>query len=163
MGAYRYKAFISYSHQDRKWAAWLQRALEGYRIPKWLTGREGAFGTVPRRLSPVFRDREDLPSASDLSVQVREALDASEALVVLCSPAAARSAWVNEEIRYFQSQGRGERIYALIVAGDPQSDDPAQQCFPPALTVAADGSPRVRQSLDPQDEQDRRHEVDEIE
>jgi tetratricopeptide (TPR) repeat protein len=142
VGAYRYKAFISYSHQDRKWAAWLQRALEGYRIPKWLAGREGAFGTVPRRLSPVFRDREDLSSASDLSVQVREALDASEALVVLCSPSAARSAWVNEEIRYFQSQGRGERIYALIVAGDPQSDDPAQQCFPPALTVAADGSPR---------------------
>ena len=67
MGAYRYKAFISYSHQDRKWAAWLQRALEGYRIPKWLTGREGAFGTVPRmkayRVEAIFLDTEGEPGA----------------------------------------------------------------------------------------------------
>jgi hypothetical protein len=141
MGTFRFKAFISYSHRDRNWSAWLQRSLEAYRIPKRLVGSESGFGPVPRRLTPIFRDREDLPSASDLSAKVKESLEASEALIVICSPAAARSTWVNEEIRYFQRLGREERIFALIVDGDPQPDDPDQQCFPSALRAHLDGSP----------------------
>ena len=138
---FRFKAFISYNHRDRNWSAWLQRSLEAYRIPKRLVGSEGEFGPVPRRLTPVFRDREDLPSASDLSGKVKEALEASEALIVVCSPASAGSKWVNEEIRYFRSLGREDRIFALIVDGDPQPDDPGQQCFPSALTSGLDGTP----------------------
>jgi len=138
---FRFKAFISYNHRDRNWSAWLQRSLEAYRIPKRLVGSEGEFGSVPRRLTPVFRDREDLPSASDLSGKVKEALEASEALIVVCSPASAGSKWVNEEIRYFRSLGREDRIFALIVDGDPQPDDPGQQCFPPALTTGLSGTP----------------------
>jgi tetratricopeptide (TPR) repeat protein len=141
VGTFRFKAFISYSHHDRDWSAWLQRALESYRIPRRLIGSESEFGPVPRRLTPVFRDREDLPSASDLSIKVKEALEASEALIVVCSPTSAGSKWVNEEIRHFRSLGREDRIFALIVAGDPQADDPAQQCFPDALTTWLDGSP----------------------
>ena len=140
MGTFRFKAFISYSHRDRAWSAWLQRALEAYRIPKRLVGSKSEFGPVPRRLTPVFRDREDLPSASDLSGKVKEALEASEALIVVCSPASAGSKWVNEEIRYFRSLGREDRIFALIVDGDPQPDDPGQQCFPSALTTGLDGT-----------------------
>ena len=141
MGTFRFKAFISYSHVDRAWSAWLQRSLEAYRIPKRLVGSESEFGPVPRRLTPVFRDREDLSSASDLSTKVKESLAASEALIVVCSPASAGSQWVNEEIRYFRSLGREDRIFALIVDGDPQPDDPDQQCFPGALTTGLDGSP----------------------
>ncbi len=138
----RYRAFISYSHRDLQWGAWLQRALERYRIPSRLVGGEGSFGPIPRRLAPVFRDREDLSSAPDLSARVKEALQASEALVVVCSPAAAASAWVSEEINYFQQLGRADRVFALIVDGDPQSSDPAQQCFPPPLLANPDGTPR---------------------
>jgi len=141
MGTFRFKAFISYSHRDREWGAWLQRSLEAYKIPKRLVGSDNGFGPVPRRLTPVFRDREDLPSASDLSTKVKESLEASETLIVICSPAAARSRWVNEEIRYFKSLGREERILALIVDGDPQADDPDRQCFPSALRTGLDGSP----------------------
>jgi len=141
VGTFRFKAFISYSHHDRGWSAWLQRALESYRIPKRLVGRESEFGPVPRRLTPVFRDREDLPSASDLSAKVKESLEASEALIVVCSPASAKSKWVNEEIRHFRSLGREDRIFALIVDGDPQSDGPDLQCFPGTLTTWLDGSP----------------------
>ena len=140
MGTFRFKAFISYSHRDRAWSAWLQRALEAYRIPKRLVGSKSEFGPVPRRLTPVFRDREDLPSASDLSAKVKESLETSEALIVICSPSAAGSTWVNEEVRYFRSLGREDRIFALIVDGDPQPDDPGQQCFPGALTTGLDGS-----------------------
>ena len=141
VGTFRFKAFISYSHHDRGWSAWLQRTLEAYRIPKRLVGHKSEFGPVPRRLTPVFRDREDLPSASDLSAKVKESLEASEALIVVCSPASAGSKWVNEEIRHFRSLGREDRIFALIVDGDPQPDDPGQQCFPSALTTGLDGTP----------------------
>lgn len=141
MGTYRFKAFISYSHRDGKWSSWLQRALESYRVPKRLVGKDGQFGPIPRRLTPVFRDREDLSSASDLTTKVRECLEDSEALIVICSPTAAQSRWVNEEIRHFRSLGREDRIFAVIVDGDPQADDPEQQCFPSALTVNLDGTP----------------------
>lgn len=140
MESFRYKAFISYSHRDRKWSAWLQRALESYRVPKRLVGIDGEFGPVPQRLQPVFRDREDLPSASDLSGKVKEALEASEAMIVVCSPAAMKSVWVNEEVQYFRGLGREDRIFALIVDGDPQAKDPAGQCFPPALVKDPDGT-----------------------
>ena len=49
---FRYKAFISYSHSDEEWAKWLHRALETYRVPKHLVGRETEFGPVPARIAP---------------------------------------------------------------------------------------------------------------
>lgn len=139
MDSPRFKAFISYSHRDQAWARWLQRALERYRVPGRLVGTEGEFGSIPRRLAPVFRDREDLSSASDLGGKVKEALRNSETLIVICSPDSAASGWVSEEIRYFASLGRENRILALIVDGDPQAGDPAQQCFPSVLVEGADG------------------------
>ena len=54
-----YKAFISYSHQDRKWGDWLHRGLERYRIPKRLVGRSARYGVIPKRLVPIFRDEEE--------------------------------------------------------------------------------------------------------
>ena len=139
MSKLHFKAFISYSHQDESWARWLQKALESYRLPKRLVGTRGLFGEIPQRLSPVFRDREDLSSASDLTSKIRGELEASETLIVICSPSAAQSRWVNEEIRYFKTLGRGERILPLIVDGDPQSSQPGEACFPPALTDQESG------------------------
>src|SRR5262245_42940284 len=97
----RYVAFISYSHVDREVARWLHRGLESYRIPPHLrTSIE--LPEKSGRLSPVFLDREELPSSTDLAESVRIALDASDALIVVCSPTAARSRWVNEEVRRFK-------------------------------------------------------------
>lgn len=134
-----YKAFISYSHQDEAWARWLQASLEKYRVPRRLVGTNGLFGPIPERLTPIFRDREDLSSAADLTGQIKGELEASETLMVICSPAAAASRWVNEEIRYFRSLGRENRILALIVAGDPASGAGEPSCFPPALVERPDG------------------------
>lgn len=133
MGDFRYKAFISYTHRDETWARWLQHALEAYRIPKRLVGTDGEFGHIPKRLTPVFRDVEDLSSSANLSDSVINALKAAESLIVICSPVAVQARWVDEEIRQFRLLGREDRIYALIVDGDPQSSDPAKQCFPSAL------------------------------
>jgi tetratricopeptide (TPR) repeat protein len=135
----RYKAFISYSHKDESWAGWLHKALESYRVPKRLVGKQGLHGPVAHRLAPVFRDRDEFSSAADLSEKVREALGNSESLVVICSPAAARSRWVNEEIRHFRSLGRGDRVYCVIVAGDPQAAELEETCFPPALLESGIG------------------------
>lgn len=137
---HHYKAFISYSHRDEAWAAWLHRSLEAYRVPRRLVGSPGRFGPVPARLSPVFRDRDELPSAADLSDTVKAALADSETLIVICSPAAAGSEWVAEEIRHFRALGRGERILCMIVDGDPHATAPELACFPPALREDEDGA-----------------------
>jgi len=121
----KYWAFISYSHHDRRWAEWLHKRMETYRVPRLIVG-----GGVPPRAFPVFRDRDELPSASDLTGKVVASLADSRSLVVICSPAAARSRWVNEEIRQFQKLGRGDQIFALLVDGEPLAGD----CFPAALT-----------------------------
>ena len=64
MTGFRYRAFISYSHADRRWGHWLHRTLEGYRVPRKLVGMAGVEGPVPARLTPVFRDLDDLPAAA---------------------------------------------------------------------------------------------------
>jgi len=125
----RYRAFISYSHADAVAASWLHRKLEGWRVPGRLRAENPA---LPPKLAPVFRDREELGSAGELGPQIQAALSESDALIVLCSPEAARSHWVDEEVRAFRASGRGDRVFALIVAGEPHSGD-AHECFPPSL------------------------------
>lgn len=137
----KYSAFISYNHRDRKWAVWLHRALERYRIPKRLQGRDSAFGPLGKRLPPAFRDRDELASSSDLAASVRQGLEDSAFLVVVCSPNGAASRWVNEEIRTFIALGRRDRIRLIIVDGEPGSADPALNALPPAIMEGATGEP----------------------
>ena len=137
MDRVQYRAFLSYSHRDAKWADWLHHALETYRPPKSLIGTPSALGPVPRRLHPIFRDREELATATELGTVINAALQNSFCQIVLCSPASARSRWVNEEILAFKRLGRADRIYPLIIAGEPNASDipgrEAEECFPPAL------------------------------
>ena len=67
---FRYYAFISYSHQDKTWADWLHKALETYAVPKRLVGQITTTGPIPRRLTPIFRDRDELASAHDLGRKI---------------------------------------------------------------------------------------------
>ena len=129
--AYRYRAFVSYAHSDQKWANWLVDALESFRVPRRLVGRETPVGPIPRSLGPLFFDRDELGTVADLTASIRRALSESAFLIVICSPAAAASRWVNEEVRFFKESGRAERVLAVIVDGEP--GDPHQECLPPAL------------------------------
>ena len=133
----RYRAFISYSHADERWARWLHRGLESYRVPKRLVGRKTRMGTVPERVAPVFRDREELASSTDLGSDLREALAQSATQIVICSRASAKSHWVNEEILAYKRLGRSHRIFCLIVDGEPYASNvpgsEGDECFPPAL------------------------------
>ena len=142
---HKYRAFISYSHGDEKWARWLHRSLETYRLPKGVVGRDTGFGPVPHRFHPVFRDREELATATNLGTTLVAALEQSASQIVICSPKSAKSRWVNEEILTFKRLGREDRIFALIVDGEPGSSlvpgQEAQECFPRALIyrIGADG------------------------
>jgi tetratricopeptide (TPR) repeat protein len=145
MDAPKYRAFISYSHHDSGWASWLHSSLEKYRPPKLLIGTVTARGEVPRRIAPIFRDRDELPSATDLGSQINAALTGSACQIVICSPHAAKSKWVNEEILAFKRLGREDCVFCLIVGGEPNATDipgrADEECFPPALRfrLGADG------------------------
>lgn len=143
---YRFRAFISYSHRDSKSVRWLHHALESYRVPRNLVGRDTPIGRVPKSLAPIFRDRDELSAHSDLTSELREALSQSLFLIVVCSPAAAASSYVNQEVLTFKRLHGEQRVLALIVAGEPgvsqgNVSDP-RECFPTALrfSVRADGS-----------------------
>ena len=136
---FRYRAFLSYSHRDREVGDKLHKEIENYRIPRELLGKPAAFGPVPQKLRPIFRDRYDLEAGHSLREQIIDALNSSEALIVICSPDSARSPYVDEEIRLFKALGRSNRIYPIIVAGEP--GDPERECFPNSLRrkVGTDG------------------------
>ncbi len=140
----RYWAFISYSHADEKWGKWLHRALETYRVPRRLVGRPGRLGPRPRRLFPIFRDREELPSTFSLSDKIQAALRDSRYLVVICSPSSAVSRWVNEEVASFKARGREDRVLCLIVDGEPNASDTPDrgllECFPRAVRFRVDAT-----------------------
>jgi len=136
---FTYRAFLSYSHADKAWADWLHAALESFRIDRDLVGRPTPVGPVPGSLKPIFRDRDDFAAGHSLTEQTRAALAAAQFLVVICSPHAAQSKYVDGEIRAFKAMGGAARVIAVIVDGEP--GDPARECFPPALRfkVGADG------------------------
>src|SRR5262249_10909257 len=127
---FKYRAFLSYSHRDKAW---------GYRVDKDLVGRDTPAGPVPKTLRPIFRDREDFSAGHSLTEQTIAALEASNFLIVICSPSAVQSKYVNEEVRRFKMLARTERVIPVIVGGEP--GDPARECFLRALKykVGADG------------------------
>ena len=137
----KYRAFISYSHADTDWAKWLHRALESFPIGKDLAGRFTESGEIPKALRPVFRDRDEFTAGQALSEQTLAALDASRALIVICSPDAANSRYVNEETRLFKSRHAQRPVIPLIVGGKP--GDPELECFPPALKFKVDAKGRT--------------------
>lgn len=127
--AYHYYAFISYKREDEKYAKWIQEKLESYRIPVAVCKK---YPDLPRKISPVFRDRTDISSGM-LTTVLKDELLASKYLIVICSPAAARSEWCGMEISEFIKAGREDRIIPVIVSGSPLCDDPEQECFHPVI------------------------------
>lgn len=128
----KYWAYLSYAHADERHARWLHRRIESFRVPRPLRGNFVAGLEVGNRLRPLFRDRDELSSSGDLKASLEDALSASTALIVLCSPAAAESRWVNQEIETFVATHGARRVFPLIVEGEPNSGGQGE-CFPPAL------------------------------
>lgn len=122
-------AFISYSHMDIEWSAWLQQKLEFYRLPSYIATE---YPELPSSLRPIFRDSTDL-QLGDLSSNIQEALDASKYLIVICSKNAVKSHYVNSEISYFLRKHEETNVIPFIIDGIPHSQDSKEECFPIAL------------------------------
>jgi MTH538 TIR-like domain (DUF1863) len=108
--------------RDRQWALRIMAELETYRTPKAL--QREAF---PDRIGHLFRDEDEIPASTDLSDQIKDALGKSDFLIVVCSPDTPASRWVCREIELFQEMGKSERIFPLLIAGEPEDS------FPPEL------------------------------
>src|SRR5215831_5952850 len=134
-----YGAFISYSRSaDAPLARVLQRGLERFARP-WYR----------RRAIRVFRDDATLTAGPALWAAVQSGIDQSEFLVVLCSPASAASAWVDQEVRYWLTSHPADRVLLALTEGDLVWDaqtsgyDPHLSiALPPALLGAFAEEPR---------------------
>jgi tetratricopeptide (TPR) repeat protein len=131
-----YWAFLSYCSHDRAWAQWLHRTLETYPVPRRLVGRPTPAGPAPKSFRPIFRDRTELAADADLGARIESALAQSAYLIVICSPDAAKSVWVEKEILSFRAIHGTARIFSVIVAGSLSGSH--RDCFPPALRYHPD-------------------------
>ena len=136
-GSYLYRAFVSYSHRDKALAARIHREVESYRVPTKFVGTTTAVGVVPRRVAPIFRDRDELPASADLGGELSEALRRSMFLIVICTPASAKSHRVDQEVLQFKQMHGDTRVLAVIAGGTPDaSSSPGredEECFPKSL------------------------------
>lgn len=119
----RYDAFISYRHGglDGQVAERLHTMLETFRVPADIAAKIGK-----KRIARVFRDREELPTSSDLSGSIDDALRDSDFLILICSRRTCQSRWVLQEVDRFIELGRHDRIIPLLIDGEPEESFPQQ-------------------------------------
>jgi len=140
----RYSAFISYSHYDARFAAWLQRNLESFRIPPATMQK---LKLKSNRLGSVFRDVADLGAATKLTTALNEALASSHALIIICSPESVASKWVGMEVEEFRRL-RGENALVLPIVSPNAGTDEVEQLFPEALGDSSPLAADARRSVD---------------
>ena len=119
-----YFAFISYKREDEKWARWLHRKLENYRLPTIIAHEKD----LPKRLKPIFKDTTDI-KPGPLAEVLTQNLKDSKYLIVICSPRAAQSEWVGKEISDFIEFGKEKDIILFIIDGKPYCNDPELECY----------------------------------
>ncbi|MGH3772004.1 MAG: toll/interleukin-1 receptor domain-containing protein [Pseudonocardiaceae bacterium] len=121
-----YDAFISYSHAlDGAVAQALQTGLEQFAKP-WYR---------PRALR-VFRDTASLSANPNLWSSIEKALASSTWLVLMASPEAARSPWVNREVAWWLANKSPQQLLVVLTGGEfAWADDAGDgaMALPPAL------------------------------
>jgi TPR repeat protein len=102
-----YDAFISYSHaKDKAIASALQSAVQTLGKP-W----------YKRRALRVFRDDTGLSATPHLWGTIEQALGQSRFLILLASPEAAASQWVNKEIVYWLETKSADTLLIAVTDG----------------------------------------------
>jgi len=99
----KYFAFISYKRGgiDEKVANWIHNKLEKYPYPTELVRVENR-PEHDSLIRNIFIDSKDLDvKDSDFSDEIKDALENSRYLIVVCSKLSAESKYVNDEIEYF--------------------------------------------------------------
>lgn len=142
MTKYNYDAFISYRHTelDKYTAELLHRQLEAFRLPGSLARKRKGERT---RITRVFRDKDELPLTNNLEDPIMQALQASEYLIVICSPRLPQSLWCKKEIETFISMHGREKVFAVLIEGEPDESFPEELLFREETVTDADGSTHV--------------------
>ena len=111
-----YNAFISYRHKpaDIKVAEEVQKQLERFVIPSEIKKKYGI-----KKIERVFRDKNELPTTSNLTADIERALDNSDYLIVICSPDTKESRWVQREIDLFLEEHEQSHVLTVLAAGEP--------------------------------------------
>lgn len=146
-----YSAFLSYSRADEVIGDRIEKKLKKFRIP-----RKFRVGAINGRFS-IFRDVHDA-ELGEYDEVIENALQASNFLIVLCSPSARASKYVINEIKRFIEFHGKSSVIPVLVDGRPNkevgSDDPVQdQAFPDILykyfdePIAADFRPKAKESF----------------
>ena len=125
----RYDVFISYSHtSDAAVAVALQKGLERLARPLFRL-----------RSLDVFRDDTGLDAHQTLSEGIAQALERSRFFLLVCSPDAAGSPWVQEEVRLWTERNGFRRLLLARTAGEAAWNrtlarfDPSTTAIPPLL------------------------------
>jgi len=107
-GSHRYRAFLSYSTAaDGRLAPALQSALQRFAKP-WYRIR--AFR--------VFRDRTGLAVTPALWTSIETALRDSGFFILLASPGAAESRWVEQEVDWWLRHRSADRLLLVLTDGE---------------------------------------------
>ena len=110
-----YDAFISYSHaKDKPIAAALQSAIQKLGKP-WYR----------RRALRLFRDDTSLAATPHLWPMIEQALGQSRHFILLASPEAAASKWVNKEVAFWLERNSINSLLIGLTGGELVWDDSA--------------------------------------
>lgn len=134
---FKFAGFISYCHEDKKWAKRLQSTLEGYQIPTQLLEECPELAKI--RL--ICRDETDLPAGGALDERIQTALRESRKLIFIASPTSARKKRPNQEVSFFAGLdvsednplGRIKDIIPVVIHGQPNSSANPLEYYPESL------------------------------
>ena len=132
-----YDVFLSYAHGEDRVAPCLHDAIQRFAKPWWR-----------RRALRVFMDRTALSANPGLWSSIAKAMDAADWMVLVASPAASASTWVNNEITYWLQQHGVDHLLIVLTGGDLRWDqarsdfDLDSSAVPDALRGAFGEEPR---------------------
>ena len=134
--ALKYLAFITHgaSKEDAKWARWLERKLENFRVPVDVVAKLREYESVssdtpiPEKLYVMSRDSS---KSSETKRNLGSIAESSHYLVVVCSPESAKSPTVDLDVSDFIYSGRTDYIVPFIIEGEPGAEE--NNCYPDSL------------------------------
>ena len=133
-----YKAFISYSH-----------AADGKLAPALQSGLKNIARPVYRPSIRIFRDETNLQVTPALWPTIQQSLRESENFILMSSPEAAKSKWVQAEIEeWFKLNTSVKNFHIVLTEGEIVWDDEAND-FDWGRTTALPGNLQAKFSAQP--------------
>ena len=137
----------------RKELAGFEKKLENFQGSQTFSWKKQPVRHQPPRpdYTPFFGIATNWRQAAQLGPLIEQALHDSSHLIVLCSPNAVKSRWVNEEIRMFKAMGKADRVLCLVLDGEPMAadvkNDPEMECLPLAARRRIDQNGEITEQI----------------